>query len=434
MPFKKILMTDFIGELRWRGMLHDMMPGTEEQLKKEMTSAYIGFDPTASSLHIGNLATIMLLVHFQRSGHKPYALVGGATGMVGDPSGKSEERKLLDEETLRKNQAGVKKQLEKFLDFSGVKNSAVMVNNYDWFKDFGFLDFLRDAGKHITVNYMMAKDSVKNRLETGLSFTEFSYQLLQGYDFYHLYSHHNVKLQMGGSDQWGNITTGTEFIRRKANGEAFALTAPLVTKADGTKFGKSEGGNIWLDPEMTSPYKFYQFWLNCSDEDSHRLIRVFTLLSKEEIERLEKEHAEAPHLRILQQAIAKDVTIRVHSLADYEMAVKASGILFGKDVKAELEEIDERTLLQVFEGVPMVEVSRQTLESTPSVTDLLSTETQGQIFPSKGEARKMIQGGGVSINKMKVTDPNEKPDYQLLKGKYLLAQKGKKSYFLIKVQ
>ncbi len=425
-------MIDFIEELKWRGMLHDMMPGTEEQLKKEMTAAYIGFDPTASSLHIGNLATLMLLVHLQRAGHKPYALVGGATGMVGDPSGKSEERKLLDEETLRHNQACVKAQLEKFLDFSGVKNAAVMVNNYDWFKNFGFLEFLRDAGKHITVNYMMAKDSVKNRLETGLSFTEFSYQLLQGYDFYHLYSHHNVKLQMGGSDQWGNITTGTEFIRRKAGGEAYALTAPLVTKADGTKFGKSEGGNIWLDPEMTSPYKFYQFWLNCSDEDSHRLIRVFTLLGKEEIEALEKEHAAAPHLRLLQQAIAKDVTIRVHSEADYEMAVKASMILFGKDATSALEEIDERTLLQVFEGVPMVEISRAALQASESVTDLLSTETNNEIFTSKGEARKMIQGGGVSINKVKVADPAERPNYKLLKDKYLLAQKGKKNYYLIK--
>ncbi|WP_339789094.1 tyrosine--tRNA ligase [uncultured Imperialibacter sp.] len=426
-------MIDFIEELKWRGMLNDMMPGTEEQLKKEMTSAYIGFDPTAASLHIGNLATIMLLVHFQRAGHKPYALVGGATGMIGDPSGKSEERNLLDEGTLRKNQEGIKVQLEKFLAFDSGKNAAVMVNNYDWFKKFGFLEFLRDAGKHITVNYMMAKDSVKNRLETGLSFTEFSYQLLQGYDFYHLYTEHQVKLQMGGSDQWGNITTGTEFIRRKASGEAYALTTPLVTKADGTKFGKSEGGNVWLDPEMTSPYKFYQFWLNCSDDDSHRLIRVFTLLGKNEIEKLEKEHAEAPHLRIMQQAIAKDVTTRVHSEADYNMAVKASGILFGKDVTAELEEIDEKTLLQVFEGVPMVEISRTTLDNAATITDLLSTETNSEIFSSKGEVRKMIQQGGVSINKIKVSDPNEKPAYKLLQGKYLLCQKGKKNYYLIKV-
>lgn len=413
--------------------MNDMMPGTEEQLKKEMTSAYIGFDPTAASLHIGNLATIMLLVHLQRDGHKPYALVGGATGMIGDPSGKSEERNLLDEGTLRKNEEGIKAQLEKFLDFNSGANAAVMVNNYDWFKEFGFLQFLREAGKHITVNYMMAKDSVKNRMETGLSFTEFSYQLLQGYDFFHLYSQHNVKLQMGGSDQWGNITTGTEFIRRKANGEAFALTTPLVTKADGTKFGKSEGGNVWLDPDMTSPYKFYQFWLNCSDDDSHRLIRVFTLLSKDEIERLEKEHAEAPHLRIMQQAIAKDVTTRVHSEADYNMAVKASNILFGKDVTAELEEIDEKTLLQVFEGVPMVQISKQALADSASVTDLLSADTNGEIFPSKGEARKMIQGGGVSVNKIKAGDPNEKPVYKLLQGKYLLCQKGKKNYYLIKV-
>jgi tyrosyl-tRNA synthetase len=426
-------MIDFIEELKWRGMLNDMMPGTEDQLKKEMTSAYIGFDPTAASLHIGNLATIMLLVHLQRAGHKPYALVGGATGMIGDPSGKSEERNLLDEDTLRKNQEGIKVQLEKFLAFDSGKNAAAMVNNYDWFKKFGFLEFLRDAGKHITVNYMMAKDSVKNRLETGLSFTEFSYQLLQGYDFYHLYTEHQVKLQMGGSDQWGNITTGTEFIRRKASGEAYALTTPLVTKADGTKFGKSEGGNVWLDPEMTSPYKFYQFWLNCSDDDSHRLIRVFTLLGKEEIEKLEKEHAEAPHLRIMQQAIARDVTTRVHSEADYDMAVKASGILFGKDVTAALEEIDEKTLLQVFEGVPMVNISQTTLDNAATITDLLSTETNSEIFSSKGEARKMIQQGGVSINKIKASDPNEKPAYKLLQGKYLLCQKGKKNYYLIKV-
>lgn len=426
-------MTDFIEELRWRGMLNDMMPGTEDQLKKEMTSAYIGFDPTASSLHIGNLATIMLLVHFQKAGHKPFALVGGATGMIGDPSGKSEERKLLDEDILKRNQEGIKAQLEKFLEFGTGKNSAVMVNNYDWFKKFGFLEFLRDAGKHITVNYMMSKDSVKNRLETGLSFTEFSYQLLQGYDFYHLHVTHGVKLQMGGSDQWGNITTGTEFIRRKANSEAFALTTPLVTKADGTKFGKSEGGNVWLDPEMTSPYKFYQFWLNCSDDDSHRLIRVFTLLTNAEIEQLEKQHSEAPHLRILQQAIAKDVTTRVHSATEYDKAVKASQILFGKEVTTELEELDERTLLQVFEGVPMVEISKKALSESASVTDLLSTDTESIIFPSKGEARKMIQGGGVSVNKLKIEDPNAKPEYSLLQGKYLLAQKGKKNYYLIKI-
>lgn len=323
-------MKDFISELQWRGMIHDRMPGTDEQLKKEMTTAYIGFDPTAASLHIGNLATIMLLKHFQLAGHKPIALVGGATGMIGDPSGKSEERNLLDENVLRHNQECIKKQLSKFLDFDCGSNSAEIVNNYDWFKNFSFLEFLRDAGKHITVNYMMAKDSVKKRLETGLSFTEFSYQLLQGYDFYHLFATKNVKLQMGGSDQWGNITTGTEYIRRKAGGEAFALTTPLVTKSDGAKFGKSESGNVWLDTEMTSPYKFYQFWLNCTDEDTPRLIRVFTLLSKEEIESLEQQHKEAPHLRLLQKAMAKDITIRVHSERDYEMALKASELLFGK--------------------------------------------------------------------------------------------------------
>src|SRR5690554_5037642 len=321
-------MKDFIGELKWRGMIHDMIPGTEEQLRKEMTTAYIGFDPTASSLHIGNLATIMLLKHFQLAGHKPIALVGGATGMIGDPTGKSEERNLLDEEVLRKNQEGIRNQLKKFLDFDAGDNAAELVNNYDWIKEFSFLEFLREAGKHITVNYMMAKDSVKKRLETGLSFTEFSYQLLQGYDYYWLYKHKNVKLQMGGSDQWGNITTGTEFIRRKAGGEAYALTTPLVTKADGSKFGKSESGNVWLDPEMTSPYKFYQFWLNVSDEDVSRLIRVFSLLSREEIEALEKEHQAAPHLRVMQKALAKDITIRVHSEEDYKMSVKASEILF----------------------------------------------------------------------------------------------------------
>lgn len=426
-------MKDFIQELRWRGMVHDMMPGTEEQLQKEMTVAYIGFDPTAKSLHIGNLATIMLLKHLQLAGHKPVALVGGATGMIGDPSGKSEERTLLDEKTLRENQEAIKKQLQSFLDFDCGANSAEMVNNYDWFKEFSFLDFLREAGKHITVNYMMAKDSVKKRLETGLSFTEFSYQLLQGFDFYYLYQHHGVKLQMGGSDQWGNITTGTEFIRRKASGEAFALTTPLVTKADGSKFGKSEGGNIWLDPELTSPYQFYQFWLNVTDEDAPKLIRVFSLLEKKEIEELEAQHAEAPHLRILQKALAKDITVRVHSEADYKMSVKASGILFGKSTTEDLASLDERTLLGVFEGVPMAEVSKSQFNSVSDVTELLSDITQGVIFPSKGEAKRMIKGGGVSINKKKVNDPTQSVDYQLLKDKYLVVQRGKKNYFLIKV-
>lgn len=426
-------MKDFIAELRWRGMLHDMMPGTEEQLAKEMTSAYIGFDPTASSLHIGNLATIMLLVHLQRAGHKPYALVGGATGMVGDPSGKSSERNLLDEETLRANQDGIRKQLEHFLDFESGDNKAMMVNNYDWFKEFDFLTFLRDVGKHISVNYMMAKDSVKNRLETGISFTEFSYQLLQGYDFYHLYAEHGVRLQLGGSDQWGNITTGTELIRRKASGEAYALTTPLVTKPDGTKFGKSESGNVWLDPEMTSPYKFYQFWLNQSDDQCPKLLRVFTLLDQETVEDLEKRHAEDPAQRLMQKAIAEDVTVRVHGRDEYEMAVKASQILFGKKVTEELKTINERTLLSVFEGVPQVTISKEAYANAATATDLLSDVTEGIIFGSKGEAKRMIQGGGVSVNKEKVDNPNEAPAYDLLQGKYLLVQRGKKNYYLVTV-
>lgn len=426
-------MKNFIAELRWRGMVHDMTPGTEEQLSKEMTSGYIGFDPTAASLHIGNLATIMTLKHFQLAGHKPIALIGGATGMIGDPSGKSEERNLLDEDVLRYNQEAIKKQLAKFLDFSESENTAEIVNNYDWFKDFGFLQFLREAGKHITVNYMMAKDSVKNRLETGLSFTEFSYQLLQGYDFYELYRTRNVRLQMGGSDQWGNITTGTEFIRRKAGGDAFALTTPLVTKADGTKFGKSESGNVWLDPELTSPYKFYQFWLNVADEEAPRLIRVFSLLGKEEIESLEKEHAQAPHLRKLQKALAKDITIRVHSEDDYIMSVKASDILFGKSTTEDLESLNEKTLLSVFEGVPMAEIARDQYNNISNVTDLLSEHSQGVIFTSKGEARRMIQGGGVSVNKTKIASPDQDVNFKLLKNQYLLVQKGKKNYYLIRV-
>ena len=426
-------MKDFIGELKWRGMIHDMMPGTEEQLQKEMTSAYIGFDPTAASLHIGNLATVMLLKQFQLAGHKPIALVGGATGMIGDPSGKSEERNLLDEEELRKNQEAVKKQLEKFLDFDCGENSAEIVNNYDWFKKFGFLEFLREAGKHITVNYMMAKDSVKNRLETGISFTEFSYQLLQGYDFYHLFMEHNVRLQMGGSDQWGNITTGTEFIRRKAGGEAFALTTPLVTKADGSKFGKSESGNVWLDPDFTTPYQFYQFWLNVSDEDAPKLLRIFTLKGKDEIEELEKEHAKAPHERILQKALGEEITTRVHSKEDYEMSVKASQILFGKSTTDDLKSLDEKTLLSVFEGVPMVEINKPAFENATDVTELLSEKTNGTIFASKGEAKRMIKGGGVSVNKSKIQEPAQPVDFSLLKEKYLIVQKGKKNYFLIKV-
>ncbi len=425
-------MTDFIAALKWRGMIHDVTPNTEAQLSKEMTAAYIGFDPTADSLHLGNLVTIMLLKHFQLAGHKPYVLVGGATGMIGDPSGKSQERNLLSEEALKHNQACIKKQLAQFLDFENGENAAVMVNNFDWFKGIGFLDFLRDVGKHISVNYMMAKDSVKTRLETGISFTEFSYQLLQGYDFYHLFTNEGVKLQMGGSDQWGNITTGTELIRRKASGEAYALTTPLLTKSDGTKFGKSEGGNIWLDPTRTSPYKFYQFLLNSTDEDAHKLIRVFTLLSEDEIEILEKEHAETPHLRVLQKTIAKELTIRVHSEEDYDTAIKASQILFGKSTTEDLISIDEATLLSVFEGVPQVSISTADLTNCNDITTFLSETTQGIVFKSKGEARRMLQAGGVSINKEKIT-ANQNIDFKLLQNKYLLIQKGKKNYFLVTV-
>ncbi|MFY0592150.1 tyrosine--tRNA ligase [Roseivirga sp.] len=422
-----------VEELTWRGMIHDIMPGTAEQLSKEMTSGYIGFDPTADSLHIGNLVPVMLLVHLQRAGHKPYALVGGATGMVGDPSGKSAERQLLDEEVLNKNLAGQKAQLEKFLDFDCGENSAEIVNNYDWFKDFTFLDFIRDVGKHITVNYMMSKDSVKNRLEGGMSFTEFTYQLVQGYDFYHLYQNKNCKIQMGGSDQWGNIVTGTELIRRKAQGEAFALTAPLIKKADGSKFGKSEGGNVWLDKERTSPYKFYQYWLNTSDEDASNFIRIFTLLDKHTIENLEEKHAEAPHMRLVQKALAEDVTRRIHSEEDLQMAIKASGILFGKSTTEDLVSLDESTLLSVFDGVPQVTISQKDLNDTESFIDLLSTTTQEIIFKSKGEARRMLQGGGVSVNKSKIDDMNAKPEISLLQGKYFLAQKGKKNYYLVTV-
>jgi tyrosyl-tRNA synthetase len=423
----------FVEELRWRGMIHDIMPGTEEQLSKEMTAGYIGFDPTADSLHIGHLVQIMTLVHFQRCGHKPVVLVGGATGMVGDPSGKSAERNLLSEEVLRHNEACVKQQLQKFLNFSSGTNAAEMVNNYDWFKGFSFLDFIRDVGKHITVNYMMSKDSVQKRLESGLSFTEFTYQLVQGYDFYWLNKHKNCKLQMGGSDQWGNIVTGTELIRRKDNAEAFALTTQLIKKADGTKFGKTEGGNVWLDPKRTTPYKFYQYWLNTSDEDAANFIRIFTERKQEEVETLTAEHAQAPHLRKLQQELAKDITIRVHSEEEYQSAVKASNILFGNSVTEDLQSLDEDTLLAVFEGVPQATISRDTLNTCATVTDLLSEITNKTIFPSKGEARKMIQGGGVSINKIKIEDANQKPDFKLLQNRYLLAQKGKKNYYLIVV-
>ena len=423
---------NFVEELRWRGMLHDVMPGTEDLLVKEKISGYIGFDPTADSLHIGHLAQIMTLLNFQRAGHKPYALVGGATGMVGDPSGKSAERNLLSEEVLQHNVGCVKKQLEKFLDFSG-SNAAEMVNNYDWFKTFTFLDFIRDVGKHITVNYMMAKDSVQKRLEAGLSFTEFTYQLVQGYDFYWLYINKNCKLQMGGSDQWGNIVTGTELIRRKCNGEAYALTTKLITRADGSKFGKTESGNIWLDPAKTSPYKFYQYWLNTSDEDAATFIKIFTQLGKDETESLLTEHAAAPHLRKLQQVLAKDITVRVHTEEEFSLAVKASNILFGNSTTEELQSLNEETLLAVFEGVPQTTISKSAFENYANVTDLLSVTTNGFVFPSKGEARKMIQAGGVSINKTKVEDANAKGSFVLLQNKYLLAQKGKKNYYLIKV-
>lgn len=410
-----------------------MMPGTEEQLAKEMTSAYIGYDPTSDSLHIGNLASIMMLVHLQRAGHKPFALVGGATGMIGDPSGKSEERNLLDEKTLRYNQECIRKQLEKFLDFSTGTNSAEMVNNYDWTKEFSFLDFLREIGKHITVNYMAAKDSVKKRMESGsgISFTEFSYQLVQGYDFCWLYENKNVKLQMGGSDQWGNIVTGTELIRRKLSGEAFALTCPLITKSDGGKFGKSEEGNIWLDPKKTSPYKFYQFWLNASDEDAANYIRKFTLLPKEEIDELIRQHTEAPHLRILQKALAKDITIRVHSEEDYNASIEASEILFGKGTTETLKKLDEATLLSVFEGVPQSEIPASDLDAGMNIVELVADKAQ--IFPSRGEARRMMKDGGVMVNKEKVGEQFTVTKEMLLNGKYLLVQKGKKNYYLVKI-
>ncbi|NVK48705.1 MAG: tyrosine--tRNA ligase [Cyclobacteriaceae bacterium] len=429
-------MNSFIEELRWRGMLQDMTPEIEEHLNKGMAAAYLGFDPTADSLHIGHLVGVMTLLHFQRAGHKPFALVGGATGMIGDPSFKSAERNLLDKNTLDHNVSCIQQQLSKFLDFSSdTANKAELVNNYDWMSQFSFLDFIRDVGKHITVNYMMAKDSVKRRLEegSGLSFTEFSYQLIQGYDFYHLWKNKNCTVQLGGSDQWGNIVTGTELIRRMGGGSAFALTVPLITKADGSKFGKTESGSVWLDPEKTSPYAFYQFWLNVSDEDASKYIRIFTTLDRETIENLENSHQEAPHLRILQHEIAKQVTIMVHSEEDYLMAQKASQILFGKSSTEDLATLDERTFLQVFEGVPQVKISKSQFEEIGTVLDLFGEMTQGVIFSSKGEARKMIQGGGLSINKEKQTDPNGEFNSQLLQGKYLLVQKGKKNYFIVEV-
>ncbi len=423
---------NFIEELRWRGMLHDLMPGTEEQLNKEITSGYIGFDPTADSLHVGHLTQIMTLIHFQRAGHKPYALVGGATGMVGDPSGKSAERNLLSEDVLNHNVACLESQLKKFLDFSSGANSAVMVNNYDWFKNFNFLDFIRDVGKHITVNYMMAKDSVKKRLEgdTGMSFTEFSYQLVQGYDFYYLYKENNCLVQMGGSDQWGNMVTGTELIRRKASGTAFAITTQLIKKADGTKFGKTESGAIWLDPKKTSPFKFYQFWLNTSDDDAKTWIRIFTLKTQAEIEGLEKEHDAAPHLRILQKALAEDITIRTHGEEALQTALKTTDFLFGNGSLEFLLSLSDADILEVFEGIPQFTIAKSALAGGISLTDLLAEHAA--VFPSKGEARKMIQGGGVALNKEKVADPAEIIDAsKLIKDRFLVIQKGKKNYFLL---
>ena len=426
---------NFVEELKWRGMLHDVMPGTEEQLKKELTTAYLGIDPTADSLHIGHLVGVMVLRHFQLAGHKPVALIGGATGMIGDPSGKSEERNLLDEPTLRHNQECIKKQLTHFLDFdTDSPNVAVMVNNYDWMKDVSFLDFIRNIGKHITVNYMMAKDSVKKRLSAeskeGMSFTEFTYQLVQGYDFLQLYQSMNCKLQMGGSDQWGNITTGTELIRRKTGGEAFGLTVPLITKADGTKFGKTEQGNIWLDPKRTTPYSFYQFWLNSSDEDAERYIKIFTSLPKAKIEAITNEHKSAPHKRLLQKKLAEEVTIMVHSQEDYEMAVEASQILFGKATASQLRKLDENTFLSVFEGVPMFNINKSELMRGVHLFDLLTGNTS--IFPSRGELKRTIKGNGLSINQEKITDEDLIVNREFLIGeKYILVQKGKKNYSLI---
>lgn len=428
-------MKNFVEELRWRGMLHDIMPNTEEKLNQGMTSGYIGFDPTADSLHIGHLTQIMTLIHFQNAGHKPFALVGGATGMVGDPSGKSDERNLQTEEMVARNLEGMKKQLAKFLTFSDEGNGAVMVNNADWFKQMNFLDFIRDVGKHITVNYMMAKDSVKKRLEgeTGMSFTEFSYQLVQGYDFYYLWKHHDCVVQMGGSDQWGNIVTGTELIRRKDAGTAYAITTQLIKKADGTKFGKTESGAVWLDPDKTSPYKYYQFWLNSSDEDVKKWIRIFTLKTRDEIEDLEAQHDSAPHLRILQKALAEDITIRTHSLEALDTAIKTSEFLFGNGTLSFLTGLDEASVLEIFEGVPQFKVSKQELESGIEIASLLAEKTS--VFPSKGEVKKTVQGGGLSINKVKVLDFMAKVSTgDLINNQFIIVQKGKKNYFLISAQ
>ncbi len=426
--------TNFVEELKWRGMLHDIMPGTEDQLARERTTGYIGFDPTADSLHIGSLIPIIILMHFQKAGHQPIALVGGATGMIGDPSGKSAERNLLDETTLYKNIAGVKSQLERFLDFdSTAENAAELVNNYDWMKQFSLIDFVRDIGKHLSVNYMMAKDSVKKRVSgegDGMSFTEFTYQLFQGYDFLHLYENKHCKLQMGGSDQWGNITTGTELVRRKAQGKAYALTCPLITKADGSKFGKSEGGNIWLDKNRTSVYKFYQYWLNSSDDDSIDFIKKFTFLNKETIDALVAEHAEAPHARLLQKTLAKEVTILVHSEADYENAVKASLILFGKSTAEDLKSLDEQTFLDVFSGVPQAEVKKTDIENG---MDIVAAFAENAFLKSNGEVRRALKENSISVNKEKVSDGFVITTSNLIANTYVLLQRGKKSYFLLKV-
>jgi len=424
--------TNFIEELQWRGMVHDIMPGTEEALNKKVSAGYIGFDPTADSLHVGHLVQIMTLVHFQRAGHKPYALVGGATGMVGDPSGKSQERNLLDAETLNHNVACVKAQLEKFLDFNGGANSAEMVNNYDWFRDMSFLDFIRDVGKHITVNYMMAKDSVKKRLETGMSFTEFSYQLVQGFDFYYLNKHKNCIVQLGGSDQWGNIVTGTELIRRKSGGEAYAVTTPLIKKADGTKFGKTESGSVWLDPEKTTPYEFYQFWLNAGDADAGNYIRIFTLKSRQEIESLEAEHAEAPHLRVLQKSLAEDITERVHGADALKTAIAASNILFGKSTADDLRSLSEKDFFAIFDGVPQATIPRSEFGEVLSIVDALAAKTG--FLSSNGEARRELKANSISVNKEKVGEDFSLTTEHLINNKYVLLGKGKKNNYILVVE
>ncbi len=431
------MINNYIEELEWRGMVHDSMPGAQEHLMEAMRSAYVGFDPTADSLHIGNLVPIMLLAHYQRCGHKPFALVGGATGMIGDPSGKSSERNLLDEKTLRHNQEAIKKQLSHFLDFeSDLPNAAMLVNNYDWMKDFSFLEFIRDVGKHITVNYMMAKDSVKNRISTetttdGMSFTEFTYQLVQGYDFLHLFKAHNCTIQMGGSDQWGNITTGTELIRRVAQGKGFAITCPLITKSDGSKFGKSEGGNVWLDAERTSPYKFYQYWLNSSDDDAEKYIKIFTFLKQEEIKSIIESHQEAPHQRGLQKRLAEEITTMVHSQTDFENAEKASNILFSKSFKADIKTLDEKTFLDVFEGVPQAEITKAELDELDMIGALAA---KTNFLNSNSEARRALKENAVSVNKEKVTEDYHLSEDDLINGKYIILNKGKKNTYIIKLK